>query len=453
MESQLSPSSLSPIDKLPYDALCEIFSHCVPTHPNVFDSRPKTTPFTLSHACSSWRFVAHTTPHLWCYLNHTVGVQYRDERWMVLKRDIDLVRSWRSKHGIILPFIVMHVRPLYPFEEEQLVDEDAFSFILEYLASAQYLFVDATIWDELATRKITCPNLRTVVLHSDGHISEAIFSNLQSVMGLTPTPPLQQLFMLSFTLSPENALLSPGPWSSLTHVVLWNIIISLRFWFNFVAVVPTLRWAYLRIYEIKKDYENFIEYTLPQLCSLFIERRNVQICDLFSNLYLPTLRTLSLSLRRVSSWTNMKDVIAKLPSVLKAAPNIIAVGLSENFLPIEDKWQESDDSEMGLPSIMGATPLWMHTPYLTHLVFEKFFRTDTEEIAERVDLYRSDCPIRKLTVVDGKRSTATGDSTESQKLELSEDGSELERSICVEFDTETPDQKAWDPTKTWELVD
>ncbi|KAF9476428.1 hypothetical protein BDN70DRAFT_951353 [Pholiota conissans] len=382
-------------------------------------------------------------------------MQYRDGRWMVLKRDIDFIRSWRSKHGIIPPFIVMQARSPYSFKEEQLVDEDAFSFILEYLASAQYLFVNATIWDELATRKIACPNLRTVVLHSDGHNSEAMVSNLQSVMGLTatPTPPLQRLFMLSFTLCPENALLLPGPWSSLTHVGLWDIVISLRFWFDFVAVAPALRCAYLSIYEIKEDYKNLIEYTLPQLCSLFIESRNVQICDLFSNLYLPTLHTLSLSLRRVSSWTNMKNVIAKLPGVLNAAPNITTLGLSENFLPIEDEWQESDDSETELPSTLGTTPLWTHTPHLTHLVFEKLFRTDTEEIAERVGLYRSDCPIRKLTVVDGKRSNATGNSTESQKLELSEDGSEHERSICIEFDKETLDQKAWDLMKTCELVD
>ncbi|KAF9471640.1 hypothetical protein BDN70DRAFT_938802 [Pholiota conissans] len=455
----LSPSSLSPIDKLPYDALREIFLHCVPTYPNVFDHIFETTPIILSHVCSSWRVVAHTSPRLWCYLSQTVAADNRNGQWMVPKQHVDLIRFWRSKHGTILPFIYMHIRSPESFEVEQLVDENAFSFILEYLASAQYLDVNEIIWDGLATRKVACPNLRTVVLQSDERNKRGIIPNLQLVMGLTATPPLERLSILSFILSQEYLLLSHGSWSSLTHVALQDVTISLRFWFDFMGRTPALRWAYLGIYEIEMDYENLIEYTPPQLCSLFIESGDVDLCDLFSNLYLPTLHTLSLSWRINLSWLNLEDsdVISKLPNVLKAAPNIKTLGLSEDFLPARDKWEGSDDSEMVSPSTpessVGTTPLWTHTPHLTHLFFQNRFTTDTEEILERVDLYRSDCPIRKLTVVDEPLRDGTREIIPSQTLKFGEHGSEFERNILVEFDMKTLAEKAWDASQTWELVD
>ncbi|KAF9472917.1 hypothetical protein BDN70DRAFT_886428 [Pholiota conissans] len=457
MASCLSHPSLSPIDKLPYDALREIFTHCVPTYPNILNHRFETTPLTLSRVCSSWRVVVYTSPRLWCYLSQMVAAQYRHGRWMVLKRHIDLMRWWRSKHGIIFPIIHMRVRSPYSFEEGHLVDEDAFSFILEYLASAQYLDVNTIIWDELATRKITCPNLSTVILHSDRCNSEdeVTVSHLLSVMRLTATPPLRRLSMLNFKLSPENVLLSLDAWSLLTHVALWNIVIPLHFWFDFVRTVPALRWAYLSIYRIEGNYENLIEYSLPQLCSLFIESVDAHICDLLSNLYLPTLHTLSLSLRRAWSQDIPQDVIAKLPNLLKTAPSITTLGLSETFLPTKD---DSDDSEMGWsPSTpepsLGTTPFWTHTPQLTHFFLETFVRTDIDEIVERIVLHRLNCPIRKLTVVTENLWDATEDITESKYLVVYEPGSERERSICVDFDIETLDEKAWDASTTWDLVD
>ncbi|KAF9476442.1 hypothetical protein BDN70DRAFT_935052 [Pholiota conissans] len=456
MASHLSPSSLSPIDKLPYDALREIFLHCVPTYPNIFDHRFEMTPIILSHVCSSWRIVAHTSPRLWCYLSQSVATEYRHGRWMVFKQHVDLIRLWRSKHGIIPPFIHIHIRSPELFEEEQLVDEDAFSFILEYLASAQYLEVNTIIWDKLATRNIACPNLRVVILQSDESDKGGFIHNLQLVMGLTVTPPLQRLSMLCFTLFQENLHLSPGPWSSLTHIALWNITISLRFWFNFVRVVPSLRWAYLGVYNIEVDYENSIEYTLPQLCSFFIESRDIHVCNLFSNLYLPMLHTLSLSLRGISLWKELEDAIAEMPMILKRAPSITTLGLSENLIRITDVW-EGHYSDMGFPSTpepsIGTTPLWTHTPHLTHFLFEKFFRLGIEKISECLGLYRADCPIRKLTVIDEELWDATEDSTASQNLEISEHGTELERNIIVEFDAEALHQKARDASKTWELVD
>ncbi|KAF9472258.1 hypothetical protein BDN70DRAFT_938314 [Pholiota conissans] len=156
MVSRISHPSLSPIDKLPYDALREIFMHGVPTYPNILNHRFEMTLLILNIAMGG---------------------------------------GWCSSETSIL-------------SGEQLVDEDAFTFILEYLALVQYFDVNAIIWDTLATPKITCPNLSTVVLHSDGCNSEdkATVSNFQSVLGLTATPPLQRLSMLNFKLSPENAL-------------------------------------------------------------------------------------------------------------------------------------------------------------------------------------------------------------------------------------------------------
>ncbi|KAF9470840.1 hypothetical protein BDN70DRAFT_642950 [Pholiota conissans] len=109
MASRLSHPSLSPIDKLPYDALREIFMHCVPTYPNILNHRSNMTPLILSHVCSFWRIVAHTSPRLWCCLSQTVAARYPHGRWMVLKKDIDLIRWWRSKQGMIFPSIHMRL--------------------------------------------------------------------------------------------------------------------------------------------------------------------------------------------------------------------------------------------------------------------------------------------------------------------------------------------------------
>ncbi|KAF9476445.1 hypothetical protein BDN70DRAFT_882426 [Pholiota conissans] len=152
-----------------------------------------------------------------------------------------------------------------------------------------------------------------------------------------------------------------------------------------------------------------------------------------------------------------EDAIAELPMILKRAPSITTLGLSENFLPYENDWEGSDYSAMGSPSTpepsMDTIPLWTHTPHLTHLLFEKLSRIGLEHMEEHIGLYRSDCPIRKLTVVDKKLRNAAGNSTEWQNPVLSEHRSKLGRNILVEFDTKALDQKAWAASKTWELVD
>ncbi|KAM6500114.1 hypothetical protein JOM56_003128, partial [Amanita muscaria] len=55
-----------PIQRLCPDILAEIFAFCLPYAPWQFDHRwSRNAPLPLCSVCSSWRFLAISTPRLW----------------------------------------------------------------------------------------------------------------------------------------------------------------------------------------------------------------------------------------------------------------------------------------------------------------------------------------------------------------------------------------------------
>ncbi|KAF8903869.1 hypothetical protein CPB84DRAFT_1773585 [Gymnopilus junonius] len=67
---------LSPIRRLPDDALHEIFYHCLSTHRNPIISSSE-APVLLTHVCRKWRAIALSSPRLWSQLHITFSDAYR----------------------------------------------------------------------------------------------------------------------------------------------------------------------------------------------------------------------------------------------------------------------------------------------------------------------------------------------------------------------------------------
>ncbi|KAJ2914434.1 hypothetical protein MD484_g5963, partial [Candolleomyces efflorescens] len=60
--------SSAPIEHLPEDVLCEIFSRCLPSPLRRITLSPKNAPVVLTHVCQRWRRTAIAFPKLWSWL-------------------------------------------------------------------------------------------------------------------------------------------------------------------------------------------------------------------------------------------------------------------------------------------------------------------------------------------------------------------------------------------------
>ncbi|KAJ6606313.1 hypothetical protein DFH09DRAFT_5495 [Mycena vulgaris] len=77
--------SLAPITVIPFEILSDIFIHCLPENsafPNATEA-----PLLLGQICSAWRYVALSTPMLWCSL----AIRYEE------KPDADSLALWLSR--------------------------------------------------------------------------------------------------------------------------------------------------------------------------------------------------------------------------------------------------------------------------------------------------------------------------------------------------------------------
>ncbi|KAF8175331.1 hypothetical protein BJ912DRAFT_988863 [Pholiota molesta] len=110
MPSTSEPSTGSPIGRVPYDILREIFIHCLPLpgyypHSQVQPDR-RIAPILLCRICSSWRMVALAAAPLWTHLvfsfNILIGDDYYDvgaasRKFKFFAREIEFIRWWRTK--------------------------------------------------------------------------------------------------------------------------------------------------------------------------------------------------------------------------------------------------------------------------------------------------------------------------------------------------------------------
>ncbi|KAF9481911.1 hypothetical protein BDN70DRAFT_892958 [Pholiota conissans] len=381
------------------------------------------------------------------------GIETGFGRWMVPERRIRFLRWWREKHRGLLPLIAMDVCHIAPYKKDPLVGDDAFDFILEYLASAQFLSVHPLFWNELSyycyQRRIACPNLQVLALHARDDHPEVDRVTIRSIINLIPASPIQRLSFSGGLITYEDAVLSDAVWSSLTHIAFQDVSLSSHFWFNFIRAVPTLQWAYVNLYELEIDIPNSRKCILPQLSSLFINSNGDNISELFSDISLPALHTLSLLFAKQpedASWEG-EPIIPQLHRILEAAPNIMTLALSELFLSPKDTYFTTSTY-----STIGAQPFWRHNQRLAHLRMHRLPTSGLREFVEHMlirnvewfGLDRPECPIQTITVVDNDLALV-GNTTLSQCRVLGKDVG----GFRLKFDDTCLSQQAWESSKTW----
>lgn len=270
MPSSSEPPASSPITRIPYDALREIFIHCLPQYPlREIQPNKKIAPLLLCHICSSWRTVTLSSAVLWSHLCCRLTIRYKDSK--LKKSEIEFIRWWKKNHGLIPPFLSLRMKDkgLRVVNERLSGDgTDEMPFLLEYIASAQYLELDPVFWATIRKRvkagnQIEFPNLHA--LEKCGLDKNDPFHSVQALIAPHAFPALHRLSMGDDFLDVDYKTPFPIHWSALTHISFYESSITLDFWYTFIRAVPNLQWAFIDISELY-DYEHYPSDVLP--CNL-----------------------------------------------------------------------------------------------------------------------------------------------------------------------------------------
>ncbi|KAJ7705181.1 hypothetical protein B0H16DRAFT_1636670 [Mycena metata] len=96
---------LSPIRRLPFDILQEIFMACIPTHRNCVMSAVE-APVLLGRVCSAWRTMSQSTPRLWARLHIVEPARFQvmpgsnfDVFEEKLAQRLETTRMWLGRSG------------------------------------------------------------------------------------------------------------------------------------------------------------------------------------------------------------------------------------------------------------------------------------------------------------------------------------------------------------------
>ncbi|KAF8187802.1 hypothetical protein BJ912DRAFT_969724, partial [Pholiota molesta] len=274
----------SPIIRLPYDILQEIFAHCLPQYP-LLRRQPSTTtaPILLCRICSSWRRLVLASPTLWKHLSY--GFSDVDEsvpavdsdsgsfkfgrRIQFLEREIEFIQWWRMRQGQIAPFLSFDIEECDCRSLDLKLTSDSMPFLLEYISSAQYLELGLFFWDLIqqtiqAGHQLVFPNLHTVLLERTYSSKDSqAFYRIQSDLPAHAFPTLRRLSISE--VAPANDFAIPAHWSTLTHISLNSISISLDFWLSFIRAVPNIQWG---SFAIATGALSGVPRPSPPLCTL-----------------------------------------------------------------------------------------------------------------------------------------------------------------------------------------
>ncbi|KAF8182692.1 hypothetical protein BJ912DRAFT_1061569 [Pholiota molesta] len=438
MPSPSMPSSGSPITRLPYDILQEIFTDCLLRYP-LHRRQPSTTtaPILLCHICSSWRMFALASPTLWTHLSYCFTiVEYidtcnsRPRRLEFAERDFEFIRWWRTHQGQIAPFLSFDVdsEHLQRTDISQNFSKNSMAFLLEYLISAQYLDLDMFCWSLIKERlqvgdPIVFSNLNTVLIEHEGTENNPFFE-LQTLISPHAFP-VRYLSLAELSRStPPNNLAFLHHWSTLTHLSL-HISISLDFWLSLFHAVPHLRWAYFDIatgtrpFGISADTPTPPQCTLLELTTLTVAVRGrhepdsvFPLSSLFTALHLPALRTLALSPPGANAWEDHR-ALRELYTVLRSTPAVTTLALEDTTLSFDVRALPAH-----IPALPGVEPIWAHAPALAHLTLALpvassrhrerrdaalalFVRHVFSAESGWLDLQNPGCPIRAVTLSNG----------------------------------------------------
>jgi hypothetical protein len=428
-------STLNPISKLPYDVVLEIFTHCPPrNHDHRQQPNTRIAPMLLCHVCSFWRTVALTAATLWTDLFYcfTIAADYDTDTasWTYdfVESDIQFLQWWKKDQGSIAPSIVLDVHFKLRSETTEKLAGVRMDFLIEYLTSARFLSLHPFYWEPIHDRikagyPVAFPNLQHLAMNFGWR--EDTYKAFYHVQALLPAHSLSPLRRLSISddmdALPDNFVI-PNYWSTLTHISLSKVSISLQFWFFFIRAVPNLQWGHFDMTILSSDCTTPPQCTLSQLTTLCVSVNRIRpalsfpypLRRLVTDLHMPSLRTLSLS-SPGPSWTNHRGY-TNLYGALNATPSVTKLALGGNFLALH-----SDDTAAVLSAVPDVEPVWRRAPQLAHLqldrpVTDDMSTEDADAALERfvrnvcaadggwLDLRNGACPIRSITIRDTAKS-------------------------------------------------
>ncbi|KAF9480403.1 hypothetical protein BDN70DRAFT_992745 [Pholiota conissans] len=474
------------VSDLPYDVLREIFLHCLPQYPLNVDVRQpnmQVAPMLLCHVCSSWRFVALSSPQLWARLSCRLTLfedNDNEEIPRFLKTQIEFLQWWKQNQGAISPFLSIELEStycnsIYLKTEECLIASDSMNFLLAWIASAQYLDIDPFLWEEfdrILHQDDTYPSMvhtliRRMYWTDEGspvpnvpYLKYSCISSLSKLRRLCITEAILPGSMLF-----HNATI-PTQWTTLTHISLYKVDISHKFWFAILRATPNLQWAYLEIeYVVTDTPSDIAKYVHHHLNTLFIVFHYLHsphifpLCKFFSGLELPALRKLSIS-SDADSWNDDTSTL-DLVAASQSAQGVETLFLGKGFLCAGDPVQ------MNLKALIHA-PLWVYLPRLSHLQvqitpgitfrgptandqMDVFLRNFLTPDQHWVDLGSEGytTPIRKLTfITDDAQLDSVVELAASRFQELAKRTPDIEFQLASELET----QAASDAWKAWGAI-
>ncbi|KAF8171527.1 hypothetical protein BJ912DRAFT_995497 [Pholiota molesta] len=418
MPSTPQSSTESPISKLPYDILREIFTDCLPRYPLLYrQPDARIAPILLCHICSSWRTAALSSATLWTHLSYSLTIYVKDGTDMVAaswavpryaKRDLEFIQWWRTHHGPISPFLNLRLNVLrLRGEVMERLTGDTEALLLDYIASAQYLDLDVFYWNRIygnVPAGYQLPKLRTLIAAKAWGGSYRFHRVLQH----HALPALHHLSVEDREL--PDTLNFPEYWSTLTHITL-QVSTSIDNWFSFIRAVPSLEWGHFDIESLTSaDYTAPPRSSLPQLATLRvavqgnIARHLVSPLNiLFADLHLPALHTLSLSTTRARSRTD-QHALVELHGVLRAAPALTTLVLEDVYRTLYTYNPTATPKDV--------PPIWTPAPQLTRvqLALPLIPKADLEAVLDLfvhsvvspgtawLDLPNPACPIRSVAI-------------------------------------------------------
>jgi hypothetical protein len=343
-------------------------------------------------------------------------------RIQFLEREIEFIQWWRMRQGQIAPFLSFDIEECDCRSLDLKLTSDSMPFLLEYISSAQYLELGLFFWNLIqqtiqAGHQLVFPNLYTVLLERTYSSKDSqAFYRIQSGLPAHAFPTLRRLSISE--VAPANDFAIPAHWSTLTHISLNSISISLDFWLSFIRAVPNIQWG---SFAIATGALSGIPRPSPPLCTLreldtlsvYVSARLARsdvfpLSFLFTNLRIPAVHTLSLSAPGAKAWSDVR-ALRELYAVLDAAPAVAQLALVDLT------------SSAPAPAIFSPVlkdpvePLWHHAPALAHLCLTlasaQALRHDIREdfLARFVHaLFASDthwlelrhpaCPVRAMTI-------------------------------------------------------
>ncbi|KAF8173633.1 hypothetical protein BJ912DRAFT_71534 [Pholiota molesta] len=384
----------SPINELPTEILCEIFSRCVDQSSAGVLMQPNTqiAPMLLCHVCATWRAVVLSIPPFWSHLRfelplnwHHNGHPFTGDQELFVRR-VEWLRWWRRNLREMAPYLKIELRRKVGAKgadyQRGRLSESASEFLLELMSSAQYISVGG-LYRYLVQWRTEAGYV--VTPHPKAHTVVATWSSVLEFGGLlTYNQYLQSVFTQTSTLrciAIENAKFGPrefasplSNWAILTHLSTRMVVTDLHTWFSFIRSLSALQSGSFRISFQDSDVETYTRPsigTLPCLTALHVDASQrlqtsgqYPLKAAFDNLQLPALRTLSLK-SRGRTWYS-STALTELHAALMSAPAITTLSLGTFFLGGQ---RQRTDTEYSEPIRNDITTLAQCAPRLEHLNF------------------------------------------------------------------------------------